>query len=186
MKVARNSIGNWLSSRCSTSTLTLRLVYTEESLEYRYRNVVNLIYHGKSLKKSIYFHAIYLFSLFSLPYKKWWNKPKCERFPISCCHHHFYLPLRRAFYSHLSLSLMSIIVSPFSGEWEAEEGEEGEEKRSSIIKRKGKCLNCVSLNTSGACGNAIWLDFLLRLGTVNDRQVVKRSWGRRFHSCRES
>lgn len=66
------------------------------------------------------------------------------------------------------------MVSPFAGEGEAEEGEA---KRSSIIRREGKCLNCVSLNTSGACGNAIWLDFLLRLGTVNDRQLVKAKLG---------
>lgn len=49
--------------------------------------------------------------------------PKCERcrfsaaIIVSIC-----LPLRRAFYVHAGLSLMSIMVSPFAGE-EAEEEE---------------------------------------------------------------
>lgn len=129
-------------------------MYTEVCLEIRYRNVVNLIYPRKIIKNPVIFTLFISFHYFRFPIKS-------EEIIPSVNVVDFLLPS-----SFLSATPQGILRS-FGLKPNVHHGkslrrrksrrrrEEGEAKRGSIIRREGKCLNCVSLNTSGACGNAI-------------------------------
>lgn len=155
MQFARNSVGNRFS----------RLVYTEVCLKIRYRNVVSLIYPRKIIKNPVIFTLFISFHYFRFPIKSEEIIPSVNVVDF---------PLPSSFLSATPQGILrSFGLKPNVHHSKSLRRRRSRRRRSSIIRREGKCLNCVSLNTSGARGNAIWLDFLLRLGTVNDRQLVK-------------